>query len=176
MEELTLSDGVILRLEPTPSLAVSEVIDLYPELATPPLPEVEHVTKFGKEKLPAKKGEEQFAEWLKLVDEVKAKREKAQSDFMWDVGVLEWSHDDGKTWEDEAPEGWEMPKRLARHGFAPSLFGTRVDYIKYHLLRYGRDTNVASRIVYGATSPLTAEEVAAAREMFPGDEVEEESS
>ena len=109
MEELTLFDGVIVRLEPVPGLAASEVVDLYPELANPPLPLVEHVSKVGKKKLPAKEGEPAYAEWLEEVTEIEKLRGKATQDFTWDVGVVEWSHDNGETWTDEAPKDWSSP-------------------------------------------------------------------
>lgn len=174
MEELTLFDGVLVRLQPVPNLAVTEVVTHDPTLADPPLPRVEHVSQIGRKKLPAKEGEPAYEEWLAQVAEVEKLRLVVQQDFTWDYGVLEWSEDGGKTWIDEPPKGWKFPERLKKWGLEPSRYGKRVDYVKYHLFRNGDDLNKAQHVVYGIAAPLTHEEVKTARDLFPGDEVGEE--
>lgn len=170
MEELTLFDGTIVRLQPTPNLVVTEVVSRDPDLANPPLPQVEHKSKMGKKMLYAKEGEPAYAEWVEECARVEELRLRAQQDFVWDYGVVEWT-EDGETWVDEPPDSWTFPERALKWGLEPSKYGERVDYIKYHLLRNGDDLNKAQRVVYGIAAPLTEEEVETARDTFPGDEV-----
>ena len=172
MEELTLFDGVIVRLEEVPGLASTDVITRDPDLAAPPKPQVEHISKYGKKMLYVKEGEPAYDEWIAECEKIEEERVQAQQDFTWDYGVIEWSHDKGETWASEPPKGWKFPKRLVKYGVEPSRYGKRVDYIKYHLFRNGGDLNDAQQVVYSIASPLTEEEVESARDMFPGDEVE----
>lgn len=164
--EITLVDGTVVRVRPTPPLAASAVVSNDPGLATPPVPMVQHATKLGDKTLPLKQGEPGWDEYVQEVDRVKTERREAQVDFTWDYGIVAWKPAGTDEWVEDVGEDWEFPTRLAKYGIKPSRYGKRVDYIKYVLLQYGDDLTRVQELVYGLSAPLTDEEVDAARDLF----------
>lgn len=103
----------------------------------------------------------EWAEYAAKSAEVRQRAEKAQGDFMYDYAVESWSWDGGHTWQDDAPDDWQFPAVLSRHGIMPSD-NRRVDYIRYELITSNADVATLFADALGNTAPISDAEVNAA--------------
>jgi len=135
----------------------------------PPAPKVKVHSVAGHDEIKdAPTDSPEWAEYAAKSAEVRKRIEQAQNDFLYDYALEAWSWDGGQTWIDNAPEGWQFPAVLARHGLTPSD-NRRVDYIRYELITSNVDVATLFADALGNTAPIADSEVSAALGGFRSD-------
>lgn len=169
------SGNVRVRVLPVPPMLISDVVGGREELADPPIPKVK-VGGVTEKWLPARPGQEEYAEWETEMLRREKLRDEAWNDAWWGYGMAEWSL--GGEWVDEPPEGWKLPARVKRLGIKPKTGndGRRLDYIRYVLLPTNADVEACQIAMSGMTSPILSEEVATIAKLFRGQEGQEDDT
>lgn len=170
--ELKLSSGAIVRCAPVPPTAIPKVVIDHPDCQMPPPPVEEIQGKLGITKTIARPGSAEYAKWEQQVEQVRLARERVGRTAQYVVSVIAWKLPGAKNFSSKVPKSWKFPERLTRIGLKPAedAMGKIGDFIEYELFRTADDFGKVTETIFGATEPLTENEIATTEDFFRGDE------
>lgn len=171
MDEITLSNGNVVRVERVPYAIGYDIMDKIPELRFPDEPVVEVKTMKGKstETHPADKDSQEWKDYVSARKDVESARMAFGTYVLWQEGIIEWQLAGTDTWHSQPPQDYQMPRILADvGGFAPYLDNRRIAYVRYSVCQNMQDVLKLSGVVLNGM-PLTEAEVDAAVEGFPSE-------
>lgn len=168
--EVRLSNGALVRVEPVPPLAYTSIVAEMPECQIPPPPMEEIKGKTGISRLPARQGTPEYDLWQQEVDRARRAGERIRIEAYYTLGVVSWKLRGQKSFSDVIPDDWEIPARLIQAGLKPhvGIDGRRWDFILYGLITTPADMQALSNVLLGK-GPLMEAEVEAASNQFPSD-------
>jgi len=155
----------MVRCRSVPPLAPQGAMNR-PELWYPPPPKIKVKTVAGEELVDAPDGSPEMVEYLRKSWEVSQLREQYGSEFAYAYGVVEWSDDEGKTWNKDVPKDWEIDPIIKEYmSFAPT--SRRAAFVLYELMKSANDLMKLNRAIYVTEeTPVTGEEVQSAEDSF----------
>lgn len=166
-QEITLSNGVVIRAIQVPPMLMWDAQFNIPALADVGEPVAEIKTKTGTETVKLNPGENGYDEWQARHDAVELEQRKFQRWFLWEAGVMSWKLPETDTFQSQPPEDYAVPDIwIKAAGFSQYLDSRRLAYIKYVLCSDPTDFAEISKVLYGS-QPLTTEEVDATVSKFP---------
>lgn len=169
LREFQLDSGWWVRCETVPPLAIAGIRGNR-KYWLPHPPELEVKTLAGSEKVTAPYESEEYQAYLRQVEDTRARIERDQQNFAYDVGVAEWSRD-GKKWLDKPPEGWKLDVRiLEAQGITAEDVNVRAAWIMYGLIRTNGDLVKINEAIFATEMrPIMGAEVDAVEDFFRGD-------
>ncbi len=170
MEEITLSNGTVVHIEPTPFAIGFDLMNKIPELRYPdePVGTVKTLKGRASETVALSHDSPEWKEYETARREVDEARASFNQYLPWQEGVLEWKLADNEKWQHDVPKGYSMPRMLEQAGgFSPLLDNKRIAYIRYVVCK-GMDDVLKLTNALLSGMPITEEEVESAVEGFPG--------
>lgn len=170
--ELTLSSGAIVRCAPVPPTVIPQVIADHPDCQMPEPPVEEIIGKTGVQKVIARPGSAEYAEWQTQVQRIRLARERVGRAAQFVVSVIAWKLPGTKNFSSRVAKNWQFPERLLRVGLQPAEddMGRTADFIQYELLQTAGDLTAISEVAFGPVEELTEDEVEATEEFFRSEE------
>lgn len=173
--EVTLSTGVVMRVDALAILYGYEMAGMLPGLRMPPVPMQE--VREGKppnvitRKVEMPRDNKEYKDWEAECARIQEERDRYQQNIPWEDGIIAWKFPDSDEWHTEPPQDYTMPRTMKRMmeevgGWSPYLDNRRIAYVRFVLLRNPADTTMVMQKIYGG-APLTDQEVDAAVEGFP---------